>query len=637
MRVPEVEHIRQGSKRNSVQSRRSVISVKKDQTWFQLFVQRVHILSWIPSYGRSVAVADFIAGLTLGLTMIPQSIAYAALAGLPSQYGLYSGFLGSLIYVFFGSIKEVSIGPTSLMSLLTLQYTMDKPVEIVILLTFLVGIVELFMGIFKLGFVVDFISIPVTSAFTSATSLIIIASQLKGLLGIKYKSTSFADTIHQLYLHIDEVQWGDAILSLFCISFLLLLRRLKDLPITLNNKSMDERLKKGLWYISISRNALVVLITSTVAYNWISREEIPFLLSGKVEPGIPSFQWPPFSMEYQNTTVGFVDMCRELGSGIVVIPLVAVLANIAIAKSFSTGKMLDATQEMLALGLCNIFGSFFSSMPTCGAFTRSAVSQASGVKTPFAGLYTGLIIILALSLLTPFFTYIPRATLASILCCAVAFMIDFEIAKKLWYSNKKDLFSWTLCLASALLLGVEIGLLVGISLSAFHLLVLWARPKTVVKIKDMDGIQYIRIVPNAGLYFSGIDYLRQKVNVACQRADYQVPVCIDCSKFTGLDYTSARGLATIAADLGKNNQILILEHLDADLQKFIDVSEHEIIFCNREETLREVLTQQGIMNGMIPLMQHIRASIDLGYQVQPLLSVESESEQKRRDSSAERG
>lgn len=96
-------------------------------------------------------------------------------------------------------------------------------------------------------------------------------------------------------------------------------------------------------------------------------------------------------------------------------------------------------------------------------------------------------------------------------------------------------------------------------------------------------------------------------------------------------------MATIAADLGKNNQILILEHLDADLQKFIDVSEHEIIFCNREETLREVLTQQGIMNGMIPLMQHIRASIDLGYQVQPLLSVESESEQKRRDSSAERG
>lgn len=226
LRVPEVEHIRQGgtSKRGSVHSRRSVASVHKDQTWLQFLVQRVHILTWIPNYGKSVAVADFIAGVTLGLTMIPQSIAYAALANLPSQYGLYSGFLGSLIYVFFGTIKEVSIGPTSLMALLTLQYTMNKPVEIVILLTFLVGIVELCMGIFKLGFVVDFISIPVTSAFTSATSLIIIASQLKGLLGIKYSSTSFADTIHQLYLHIDQVQWGDAILSASCIVFLLVMR-----------------------------------------------------------------------------------------------------------------------------------------------------------------------------------------------------------------------------------------------------------------------------------------------------------------------------------------------------------------------------------------------------------------------------
>lgn len=114
------------------------------------------------------------------------------------------------------------------------------------------------------------------------------------------------------------------------------------------------------------------------------------------------------------------------------------------------------------------------------------------------------------------------------------------IVKKLWYTNKKDLLSWSLCLIACLLLGVEIGLLVGISLSAFNLLVLWARPKTVVKIKDVEGLQYIRITPNAGLYYSGIDYLRHKVIVASQRANYQVPVCIDCSKITGLDYTSAK-------------------------------------------------------------------------------------------------
>lgn len=235
LRVPEIDHVRQTSKRNSVQSRKSVFSVQKKQSWLQLLTHRIHILSWIPKYDKSSAVSDFIAGLTLGLTMIPQSIAYAALANLPSQYGLYSGFLGSLIYVFFGTIKEVSIGPTSLMALLTLQYTMGKPVEIVILLTFLVGIVELCMGIFKLGFVVDFISIPVTSAFTTATSLIIIASQLKGLLGIRYSSTSFAETIHELYLNIDQFQWGDAVLSVSCIAFLLVLRVSNQSPVDLVN------------------------------------------------------------------------------------------------------------------------------------------------------------------------------------------------------------------------------------------------------------------------------------------------------------------------------------------------------------------------------------------------------------------
>lgn len=120
------------------------------------------------------------------------------------------------------------------------------------------------------------------------------------------------------------------------------------------------------------------------------------------------------------------------------------------------------------------------------------------------------------------------------------FQIDFSLPRKLWYSNKKDFVTWALCITACLLLGVEVGLLVGISLSSFHLLALWARPKTSVKIRDMEGIQYIRVSPNAGLYFSGIDYLRQKVTVASQRANYQVPVCIDCSKFTGLDYTSAK-------------------------------------------------------------------------------------------------
>lgn len=118
--------------------------------------------------------------------------------------------------------------------------------------------------------------------------------------------------------------------------------------------------------------------------------------------------------------------------------------------------------------------------------------------------------------------------------------IDLSIIKKLWYTNRRDLLSWALCLLACLVLGVEIGLLVGVALSGIHLLVLWARPKTVVKIRELDGIQYIRIQPNAGLYFPGIDHLREKVNVAAREANYQVPVVIDCSKIAGIDYTAAK-------------------------------------------------------------------------------------------------
>ncbi|PNF16978.1 hypothetical protein B7P43_G03162 [Cryptotermes secundus] len=169
-------------------------------------------------------------------------------------------------------------------------------------------------------------------------------------------------------------------------------------------------------------------------------------------------------------------MCSELGLGIIVIPVVAILANVAIAKAFATGPSFDATQEMLTLGVCNIFGSCVCSMPTCGAFTRSAVSSASGARTPMVGLYSGTLIVLALSLLTPYFYYIPRSTLAAVLISAVAFMLDWNILKILWNCNKRDLFLVVLTFVSCLGLGVEIGLLIGVVTNVIFLLYLWARP-----------------------------------------------------------------------------------------------------------------------------------------------------------------
>lgn len=278
---------------------------------------------------------DLIAGITLGLTMVPQSLAYANLANVPAQYGLYSAFMGSLVYVLLGTVKEVSIGPTSLMSIITISYTYEKPVEYVILMTFVCGIVEFLMGVLKLGFIVDFISTPVVSSFSTSTSLIIIVAQLKNLLGIKFSAKSFPMTIVKLAKNVTEVKLGDAAVGAFAIVFLIFLKNIKDIKLSTDRPS-TAIIKKILFYLSISRNALIVLITSLFAYQLsLHYDQMPFRLSDKVDPGLPSFKLPEFSVEKDNKTIGFVEMCSDIGSGLIMLPLISILANVAIAKSFS--------------------------------------------------------------------------------------------------------------------------------------------------------------------------------------------------------------------------------------------------------------------------------------------------------------
>ncbi|KYM92092.1 Sodium-independent sulfate anion transporter [Atta colombica] len=421
------------------------------------------VFGWLPRYTRFKAVSDLIAGITLGLTMIPQSMAYAILAERIPQYGLYSCFVGGFVYIILGTTKEVSIGPSSLMSLLTLQYTRDMPQDFVILLCFLTGCVE-----FLMGFLVDFISIPVTSGFMSAGALIIAIAQLQGFLGLKYKSESIIDNLYQLFKNINKVRLTDFILGIFSFMFLLILKKLKDIdyPCMRNKKDArrNEIIKKVLWYFSILRNALIVLVTSTIAYEFEANTgSIPFRLSGKIEAGIPKITLPPFSSQVGNQTYTFLDMCAHYGLGLGLLPIISVSVNVAIAKAFAMDASINATQEMLALGVCNILNSFVSSLPTSGAFTRSGVGSASGVQTPMAGLYSGTMALLALSFLTPYFYYIPRATLSAVLISAVLPMIDLKIIKVLWKgSSKTDAIAATGTFVLSILIGIEIGFLLGI-------------------------------------------------------------------------------------------------------------------------------------------------------------------------------
>ncbi|XP_050098914.1 sodium-independent sulfate anion transporter-like isoform X2 [Anopheles aquasalis] len=480
------------------------------------------ILRWTRRYSRVDLLADMIAGVTLGLTMIPQSIAYATIAGLPSQYGLYAALVGSVVYAFLGTVKEVSIGPTSLMALLTYQYAANHPPQYVVVLACTAGIVELLMGAARLGFLICLISEPVTSAFTSATALIIIGTQLRNLLGVPKPVGAMAEggilpTLLDVSRRYTEATVPDSSVGFVCILLLVILQQLPKLvPASTQRWHRCSRL---LWYVALARNAIAVLGSALLSY-WIdggsnTGSAVPWQLSGRVES--------------------------------------------------ASGQPVDATQEMIALGLCNIIGSCFRSMPTTGAFTRSAVSHASGVRTPLSGLYSALLCLLALGILTPYFYYIPRATLAAVLIAAVSPMLDPGILAKLWRAGfRYDLLAWCCCFALCLVAGIEIGLLGGMVISLVQPLAnfVWLRVECQTVHEHDQRFSYRLIRVEHGLLYPGVDRLRslvlQQVHLD---GTTDLPIVLDCCRMTLMDFTACRALDNLSKEVHRLGGSLLLRNV----------------------------------------------------------------------------
>ncbi|KAG5324414.1 S2611 protein, partial [Acromyrmex heyeri] len=562
------------------------ISISKKKSRFTV-TKYLPIFEWLPRYTRFKAVSDIIAGITLGLTMIPQSMAYAVLAERIPQYGLYSCFVGGFVYIILGTTKEVSIGPSSLMSLITLQYTRDMPQDFVILLCFLTGCVQFLMSVLNLGFLVDFISVPVTSGFMSAGALIIVIAQLQGFLGLKYKSKSITDNLYQLFKNINKVRLTDFTLAISSFIFLLILKKLKDIdyPCMRNKKDArrNEIIKKVLWYFSILRNALIVLITSTIAYEFEANTgSIPFRLS--VYNRGPNITGENIKLCHLNMKFGFVNMKMTVYNQSVSITYL------------STDASINATQEMLALGVCNMLSSFVSSLPISGAFTRSGVGSASGVQTPMAGLYSGTMALLALSFLTPYFYYIPRATLSAVLISAVLPMIDLKIIKVLWKGSKTDAIAATGTFVLSILIGIEIGFLLGIFFNLIIFIRFFARSTFQIdNCKTHLGNKYIMLKFDTCLHYPAVTSFCDKVmNLATK----DVPLIINCKTFTSLDYTSIKGIETLSKKLNYEKNQFWLLNLNSDIVQNFDIfaDNKYIRLIKKKENIADVLYNDALSN-----------------------------------------
>ncbi|XP_058061911.1 sodium-independent sulfate anion transporter-like isoform X2 [Anopheles bellator] len=506
----------------------------------KLLFKRLPILHWLPKYERSYVIEDVVAGLSVGLTVIPQGIAFAVMANLEPQYGLYSAFMGCFTYCVFGSCKDLTIGPTAIMALMVQMYIAGLGADFVVLLTFLSGCIIFLLGILNLGFLVQFISMPVTAGFTSAAAITIATGQLKALLGLPGRSNEFVGSWINLFKHYNETNTWDAALGFTTIIVLLALRQLRNV--------------RGKWsvagkYIALSRNAIVVIGGASLAYYFASSRSEPFSLTGTVTPGLPPVKLPPFSTVLNNQTLTFPEMTSKLGSSIIALPLIAILETVAIVKAFSKGKSMDATQEMIALGLCNIVGSFVSSMPVTGSFTRSAVNNNSGVRTPLGGIATGVLVLLSLGLLTNTFYYIPKAVLAGVMIAAMFFMVEFHAAAEIWRTKKIDIIPFIVTLVACLLLGLEYGMVIGIVLNICFVLYMTSRPSIEQAVfRTNSGIEAMIVKPDQSLIYSSVEYLKHEIIKMVDKSQVHA-VVIDGTNISYVDSTAAKILSSTVEEL----------------------------------------------------------------------------------------
>ena len=398
----------------------------------------------ISNYSSGFLKRDLFAGITVAALLIPQGMAYALIAGLPPIYGLYAALTPQIIYALLGTSRQLAVGPVALDSLLVATalgaLSIDDPSQYILMaifLAFLVGAIQLLMGLFRMGFIISFLSKPVIIGFTSAAAVIIGLSQLKHILGIELsQSNQLHIFIQSLINSNSSVHFMTIIISITSVVFILLIKKL--------NRKIPSAL------------IAVILGILWVYFNGLDKQGVSVV--GVIPEGLPSFQSPSF----------------ELGSLKKLFPTAFTLALVAFMEAISIGKtmeekhknyVIDPNQELIALGSANIIGSFFQSYPTTGGFSRTAVNDQAGAKTGVAALVTALSVAIILMFFTHWFYFLPKAVLASIIITAVINLVDFKFAIRLYKKRKDEFVILIITFLATLFLGITEGILLGILIS----------------------------------------------------------------------------------------------------------------------------------------------------------------------------
>ncbi|XP_012556095.1 sodium-independent sulfate anion transporter [Hydra vulgaris] len=523
-------------------------------SWLKWIKSFFPILIWLPQYNLQKLRKDIVAGITVGVMVIPQSMAFANLANLSSEYGLYASFTPGIIYCIFGTSRHINIGPTVTMALFSTRFNPTFHPIGASFLGLLTGFALVIMAIFRLAFVTKFFPHHVISAFVSATSIIAVITQLSSLFGIKDAPSNAFLIIAHIFKKIKLTNIWDLSLGLSSILFLFFFMWLSKRNLFSNSKSyinVKALLKKIIWFFCASRMALLCLCATTVVYIFhLKKISHKFSLGKKIPSGLPRVQIPFQSVDINNKTVTASDFLDSFGTSIIVLPIVQFIFQISIGKSFARkfNYKIDSTQELIALGLSNSIGSFFGAWPVCASFSRSAVNAMCGAETPFAGVFSSLVVLLAMEFLTPVFYFIPKSALAAMIIMAVILMIEPHVPRSIWKLNKLDLLPYFVAFGASFYY-LEAGLLSGTAVSLLIILYKEAKPRHVVKNSSLK--RSVTLLYNSNLTYPGVESLGENIYSIIRNQKYIKSLKLDMSNSSQLDYSALKDMKSLQSELSE--------------------------------------------------------------------------------------
>ncbi|MFU8865467.1 MAG: SulP family inorganic anion transporter [Rhodobacterales bacterium] len=514
------------------------------------------ILGWARLYDRQALTSDTMAAVIVTIMLIPQSLAYALLAGLPPEMGLYASILPLLAYAVFGTSRVLAVGPVAVISLMTAAAVGNMALEgtaeyalAAVTLAFMSGLILTVMGLLRLGFLANFLSHPVIAGFITASGLLIAASQIGTILGINSGGQTLIELGQALFSNLHLTNPITLVIGVTTTAFLFWVRKgAKPLLVKIG---LPARLADIL-----AKAGPVVAVALTAYAVWLfDLADHGVAIVGAVPDGVPPLTLPSFS----------ANIWGQLFVSALLISVIGFVESVSVAQTLAARKRqrIDPDQELVGLGTANISAAFSGGFPVTGGFARSVVNADAGAETPAAGAFTAVGILLAAMYLTPLLYFLPKATLAATIIIAVLSLVDLSILKRSWTYSRLDFAAVATTITITLGLGVEMGVSAGVILSLLLFLYKTSRPH-VAEVGLVPGTQHFRNILrhevlvdpalvtlriDESLYFANARFLEDYIynRVACDEPIRHVVLM--CSAVNEIDMSALESLEAINARL----------------------------------------------------------------------------------------